>query len=68
VSEAAVGEILARTLRDSAFASRLKANPEAALAEFELTEAERTTILAGLRGTGGGAPLAQRPRVAGRIV
>jgi hypothetical protein len=68
VSEAAVGEILGRMLRDRAFAARLKADPEPVLAEHDLTEGERTTIVAGLRGTGGGARLAQRPRVAGRIV
>jgi hypothetical protein len=68
VSEAAVSELLARTLRDSAFAARLKAEPEQVLAELDLTDEERATILAGLRGTGGGARLDQRPRIAGRIV
>jgi hypothetical protein len=68
VSEAAVGEILGQVLRDRAFAVRLKADPERILADYELTEDERAAILAGLRGTGGGAPLAPRPRAAGRIV
>jgi hypothetical protein len=68
VSEAAVGEILGRVLRESVFAARLKADPDRVLTEYDLTDAERTAIVAGLRGTGGGAPLAQRPRAAGRIV
>ena len=68
VSEAAVGELLSRTLRDPAFAARLKADAEQVLAELDLTDDERATILAGLRGSGGGSPLAQRPRAAGRIV
>ena len=68
VSEATVGELLGRILRDSAFAARLKADPDAVLALLDLTDAERATILAGLRATGGGAPLAPRPRMAGRIV
>lgn len=68
MSEAAVGEILGRVLRDSLFAARLKSDPDRILAEYELSDAERTAIVAGLRGTGGGAPLAQRPRAAGRIV
>jgi hypothetical protein len=68
VSEAAVSQILTRSLRDRAFAIRLKSETERVLDEFDLTDHERATILAGLRGTGGGAPLAQRPRVAGRIV
>ena len=68
MSQAAVGEIVARMLRDRAFASRLKAEPESALADHDLTDAERAAILAGLRGSGGGAPLARRPRFAGRIV
>jgi hypothetical protein len=68
VSEAAVAEILARCLRDSAFAARLKADPDGVLADLDLTDAERATILAGLRGSGGGQSLDQRPRIAGRIV
>jgi hypothetical protein len=68
VSEAAVAEILARCLRDSAFAARLKADPERMPADLDLTDAERATILAGLRGSGGGQSLDQRPRIAGRIV
>lgn len=68
MSEAVVGEILGRVLRDRAFAAQLKAEPDRVLADLDLTDAERTAIVAGLRGTGGGAPLAQRPRAAGRIV
>lgn len=68
MSQAAVGEILDQALRSRNFAVQLKADPDRVLAEYELTEAERTAILAGLRGTGGGAPLAPRPRAAGRIV
>ena len=68
MSNAAVGEILGRVLRESVFASRLKAEPDRILSEYDLTEAERMAIVAGLHGMGGGAPLAQRPRMAGRIV
>ena len=68
MSIAAVSEMLGRVLRDSAFAAQLKIDPDRAMAEYELTESERAAIVAGLRGTGGGAPLAQRPRAAGRIV
>ena len=68
VSQAAVGEILARSLRDRSFADLLKADPEAVLIEFDLTDDERASIVAGLRGHGGGAQLEQRPRMAGRIV
>jgi hypothetical protein len=68
VSQAAVSTILARTLRDRDFAMRLKAAPDDVLADFDLTADERTTILAGLQSSGGGAPLDQRPRLAGRIV
>lgn len=68
MSEAVVREILARALRDSSFAARLKTEPECVLADLDLTDAERASILAGLRGGGGGAPLDQRPRSAGRIV
>jgi hypothetical protein len=68
VSEAAVGEILARVLRDRTFATRLTNDAATILAEHDLTDAERAAIIAGLRSTGGGAPLDQRPRIAGRIV
>jgi hypothetical protein len=68
VSEVTVAEILARCLRDSAFAARLRADAEHELAALDLTDAERATILAGLRGSGGGQRLDQRPRIAGRIV
>ena len=68
MSEAVVGEILGRVLRNQAFAAQLKAEPDRVLADLDLTDAERAAIVAGLRGTGGGAPLAQRPRAAGRIV
>ena len=68
MSQATVGEILARSLRDRSFATKLKTTPETVLAEFELTDEERATIIAGLHGHGGGAQLDQRPRMAGRIV
>jgi hypothetical protein len=68
VSEAAVAEILARSLRDRAYAARLKADPDGVLADLDLTDAELTMILAGLRASGGGQRLDQRPRTAGRIV
>jgi hypothetical protein len=69
MSQAAVGEILARSLRDRTFAEHLKANPDVILAEFDLTDDERASIVAGLRGHGGGgARLDKRPRMAGRIV
>jgi hypothetical protein len=68
VSEATVGEVLARVLRDRAFAARLATDAETVLADLDLTDAERAAIVAGLRSTGGGATLSQRPRIAGRIV
>jgi hypothetical protein len=68
VSQVTVAEVLARCLRDRAFAARLKAEPDAVLAELDLTDTERATILAGLRASGGGQSLDQRPRIAGRIV
>jgi len=68
VSQVTVAEILARCLREPAFAARLKAEPELLLADLDLTDAERSTILAGLRASGGGQSLDQRPRTAGRIV
>jgi hypothetical protein len=55
-------------LRDSTFAARLKAETETVLAELDLTDTERATIRAGLRSSGGGQSLDQRPRIAGRIV
>ena len=68
MSQVTVAEILARCLRDTRFAASLKADPEAVLAELDLTDAERATIMAGLRASGGGQRLDQRPRTAGRIV
>ena len=68
MSQAAVADVLARSLRDSAFAARLNADPYHVLAEHDLTEQERSTIVAGLRSSGGGQRLDQRPRIAGRIV
>lgn len=68
MSQVTVAEILARCLRDSSFAAGLKADPEHVLADLDLTDAERATILAGLRASGGGQRLDQRPRTAGRIV
>ncbi|MCC7372323.1 MAG: hypothetical protein IT306_28175 [Chloroflexi bacterium] len=68
MSQQAVGEILARALRDRSFAASLRADPDTVLATFDLTDDERASIVAGLRGQGGGARLDQRPRMAGRIV
>lgn len=68
MTQAAVAEILARILREPEFGARLKADPERLLADLDLTDAERASILAGLRGSGGGAVLDPRPRSAGRIV
>ena len=68
MSQVTVAEILARCLRDPAFSAKLKADPETVLADLDLTDAERATILAGLRSSGGGQSLDQRPRIAGRIV
>jgi hypothetical protein len=68
VSQTTVAEVLARVLRDPEFGVRLKADPTMELASFDLTDAERDTILAGLRSSGGGAVLDPRPRSATRIV
>ena len=68
MSQVTVAEVLARCLRDRAFAATLKADPETVLAGLDLTDAERAMILAGLRASGGGQSLDQRPRTAGRIV
>ena len=68
MSQAAVAEILALCLRDPAFSARLKADAEAVLADRDLTDDERASIVAGLRASGGGQSLDQRPRIAGRIV
>jgi hypothetical protein len=68
MSQAVVAEVLARVLREPEFGVRLKADPAPILAELDLTNAERDTILAGLRSSGGGAVLDPRPRSATRIV
>jgi hypothetical protein len=68
VSQQVVSTILARALRDRRFAAQLKMAPDDVLAEFDLTDDERASIMAGLHTTGGGASLDQRPRIAGRIV
>ena len=69
MSQAAVREILVRSLRDRSFAAQLKADPDSVLVQFELSDDERASIVAGLHGhSGGGASLDQRPRMAGRIV
>ena len=68
MSHEAVAEILAQVLRDHEFAARLKADPTTVLADADLTDGERDTILAGLRSSGGGAVLDPRPRSAARIV
>jgi hypothetical protein len=68
VTQAVVAEILARILREPEYGARLKADPDRLLAGLDLTESERAAIVAGLRGSGGGAVLDPRPRSAGRIV
>lgn len=68
MSKEEVSTILARVLRDRVFAAELRADPQAVLSAFDLSDAERATIVAGLGSSGGGATLDQRPRLAGRIV
>ena len=68
MSQAEIAEILGKMFRDPEFAARLKADPDQTLAAFDLTDAERSIILDGLRKSGGGAILDPRPRSAGRIV
>ena len=68
MSQAVVAEILGKMFREPEFAARLKAEPGKTLAAFDLTDAERSIILDGLRKSGGGAVLDPRPRSAGRIV
>lgn len=68
MSQEAVAEILGRVLRDRGFAARLRSEPDAALAGYELTEAERAAIVEGIREEPGSAPLQDRPRRASRLV
>ncbi len=44
MSYAAVQAVLERTVTDAAFRARLFADPESALAEFELTDAENDAL------------------------
>jgi len=68
VSAEAVAEILARTLRERAFAELLRSEPERALAGYELTADERAAIAGGAAAGAGPATLAARPRTAARLV
>jgi hypothetical protein len=47
----AINEVCYKTVHDPDFRERLRADPGAALAPFDLTEAERTALLAGEVGT-----------------
>jgi len=47
LSSQAVNDVIERVIRDEAFRVRLAADPNTALAEFDLTEAERGAFAAG---------------------
>ena len=68
MSQQAVAEILGRALRDRTFAERLRSEPEVVLADYDLTEAERTAIAQGARALPGSAPLENRPDQASRLL
>ena len=68
MSEAAVAEILARALRDRAFAEQLRADPDGATGEYDLTDAERAAIREGSRDTSGSSPLEERPHLGDRLL
>ena len=68
MSAEAVAEILARALRERAFAELLRTEPDRALAGYDLTASERAVIAGGPDGGPGPAPLAERPRNASRLV
>ncbi len=68
VSQQVVGEILGRVLRDRAFAERLRTDPEAVLAAYDLTNEERTAIIRGTRSESGAEVLEDRPRTASRLM
>jgi uncharacterized membrane protein len=68
VSQQAVAEILARALRDRVFAERLRTEPEAVLAAYELSEQERSAIIQGASRDSGAEVLEDRPRTATRLL
>jgi hypothetical protein len=68
VSQQAVAEILGKALRDRLFAERLRTEPEAVLAPFELTDQERAAIIEGTRSDSGAEVLEDRPRTATRLM
>jgi hypothetical protein len=55
-------------LRDRAFAERLRREPAAVLAEYDLTDTERAAIEQGSRQLDGPASLEDRPRSAWRLM
>ncbi len=68
MSAEAVAEILTRALRERTFAELLRSEPERALAGYELTDDERTLIVSSSATGDGPATLADRPRIAARLV
>ena len=68
MSSEAVADILGRVLRERAFAALLRAEPERALAGYDLTPDERATIAHGVDAGQGPAALDERPRIAARLV
>ncbi len=68
MSAEAVAEILGRALRERAFAELLRTEPERALAEYDLTAAERAAIVGGPDAGQGPSALDERPRNASRLV
>ncbi|MBA2353646.1 MAG: hypothetical protein H0V80_03150 [Acidobacteria bacterium] len=67
MSAEAVGEILARALRERHFADLLRADPVQALRGYDLTPDERAAITGSVDGRGP-AQLDDRPRSASRLV
>ena len=68
MSAEAVADILARALRERAFAELLRTEPDRALAGYDLTPDERAAIARGPDAGAGPAPLDERPRAASRLV
>ena len=68
MSAETVAEILARALRERAFAELLRTEPDRALAGYELTAAERAAIVRSPEAGQGPSPLDERPRSASRLV
>ena len=63
-----VAEILGRVLRERAFAEPLRTEPDRALAEYDLTAAERAAIVGSPDAGQAPSPLDDRPRTATRLV